>query len=99
MYKYIGVDEKSSMQVRSLNNDLPLREFPRNLKSDVKTKKIFRFCNPPSEIIADTEGMLYDYEWGSIKSYQHVQVIKLKNSAYNNGKIFLYKVNNIPNDI
>jgi len=56
MYKYIGVDEKTSVQARILNNDLSLREFPRNLKSDAKTKKIFRFCNLPHEIAADTEG-------------------------------------------
>lgn len=59
MYKYIGVDEKTSVQTRILNNDLSLREFPRNLKSDAKTKKIFRFCNLPHEIAAETEGMLY----------------------------------------
>lgn len=56
MYKYIGVDEKTSVQTRVPNNDLSLREFPRNLKSDAKTKKIFRFCNLPHEIAADTEG-------------------------------------------
>jgi len=59
MYKYIGVDEKTSVQTRILNNDLSLREFPRNLKSDAKTKKIFRFCNLPHEIAAETEGMFY----------------------------------------
>ncbi|KAG5314441.1 PXYP1 phosphatase, partial [Pseudoatta argentina] len=58
MYKYIGVDDKTSMQTRVPNNDLSLREFPRNLKSDAKTKKIFRFCNLPHEIAADTEGKL-----------------------------------------
>ncbi|XP_070168277.1 2-phosphoxylose phosphatase 1 [Polyergus mexicanus] len=58
MYKYIGVDEKTSVQTRVLNNDLSLREFPRNLKSDAKTKKIFRFCNLPHEIAAETEGKL-----------------------------------------
>ncbi|KYQ52155.1 Acid phosphatase-like protein 2 [Trachymyrmex zeteki] len=58
MYKYIGVDEKTSVQTRVPNNDLSLREFPRNLKSDAKTKKIFRFCNLPHEIAADTEGKL-----------------------------------------
>jgi len=64
MYKYIGVDEKTSVQARVLNNDLSLREFPRNLKSDAKTKKIFRFCNLPHEIAADTEGtylLLFSY--------------------------------------
>ena len=58
MYKYIGIDEKSSMQTRVLGNDISIREFPRNLKADVKTKKIFRFCNPPSEITAETEGVV-----------------------------------------
>lgn len=56
MYKYIGIDEKSSMQARVIENDISIREFPRNLKADVKTKKIFRFCNPPSEITTETEG-------------------------------------------
>ncbi|XP_014473129.1 PREDICTED: 2-phosphoxylose phosphatase 1 [Dinoponera quadriceps] len=56
MYKYIGVDEKTSVQTRVLSNDFSLREFPRNLKPDAKTKKIFRFCNLPHEIVADTEG-------------------------------------------
>ncbi|KAL0122167.1 hypothetical protein PUN28_007127 [Cardiocondyla obscurior] len=58
MYKYIGVDEKTSVQTRLPSNDLSLREFPRNLKSDAKTKKIFRFCNLPHEIATDTEGRL-----------------------------------------
>ncbi|CAL7942547.1 unnamed protein product [Xylocopa violacea] len=58
MYKYIGVDEKSSIQTRILGNDVSIREFPKNLKIDVKTKKIFRSCNPPSEITAETEGKL-----------------------------------------
>lgn len=61
MYKYIGVDERTSIQTRILNNDLSLREFPRNLKSDAKTKKIFRFCNLPHEITAEAEGMFYNY--------------------------------------
>lgn len=56
MYKYIGINEKGSMQTRVLGNDISIREFPRNLKADVKTKKIFRFCNPPEEIITETEG-------------------------------------------
>lgn len=58
MYKYIGIDEKSSMQTRVLGNDISIREFPRNLRADVKTKKIFRFCNPPNDITAETEGIL-----------------------------------------
>ena len=44
------------MQARVIENDISIREFPRNLKADVKTKKIFRFCNPPSEITTETEG-------------------------------------------
>lgn len=57
MYKYIGIDEKNSMQARVIENDISIREFPRNLKVDVKTKKIFRFCNPPNEITTETEGL------------------------------------------
>lgn len=58
MYKYIGIDEKSSMQTKSLGNELPIREYPRNFKADMRTKKIFRFCNPPNEITTETEGKL-----------------------------------------
>lgn len=58
MYKYIGIDERSSMQTRVLENDISIREFPRNLRADIKTKKIFQFCNPPNEIIAETEGTI-----------------------------------------
>ncbi|KAL2713200.1 2-phosphoxylose phosphatase 1 [Vespula squamosa] len=58
MYKYIGVDEKSSMQARTLNGDLLIREYPRNLKSDIKTKKIFRFCNSPNDIKTEVEGKI-----------------------------------------
>lgn len=65
MYKYIGIDEKSSVQARVLDNDISIREFPRNLKTDMRTKKIFQFCNPPSDITAETEGIankiLYNY--------------------------------------
>ncbi|XP_012282578.1 2-phosphoxylose phosphatase 1 [Orussus abietinus] len=56
MYKYIGVDEKSSLQGRTSGSELSIREFPRNFKPDVKTKKIFRFCNLPSDILQGTEG-------------------------------------------
>ena len=57
MYKYIGVDEKSSVQNRPSSSELSIREFPRNLKPDLKTKKIFRFCNTPSDINIGSEGM------------------------------------------
>ena len=56
MYKYIGVDEKSSMQNRPSSSELSIKEFPRNLKPDLKTKKIFRFCNTPSDITQGSEG-------------------------------------------
>lgn len=80
MYKYIGVDEKTSVQTKVLNNDLPLREFPRNLRSDAKTKKIFRFCNLPHEIAAETEGMLYDYP--ECFATKVLNVSSTKNSRY-----------------
>lgn len=70
MYKYIGVDQKTSVQTRVINNDLSLREFPRNLKPDGKTKKIFRFCNLPQEIAADTEGTSYNYRKIFINVYR-----------------------------
>ncbi|XP_046753843.1 2-phosphoxylose phosphatase 1 isoform X1 [Diprion similis] len=56
MYKYIGVDEKTYTQGRRPPSDISLREFPRNLKLDLKTKKIFRFCNSPDDINPGAEG-------------------------------------------
>lgn len=79
MYKYIGVDEKTSVQTKVSNNDLSLREFPRNLKSDAKTKKIFRFCNLPHEIAADTEGRLMQLFINSrMKGVCGVSSVKIK---------------------
>lgn len=56
MYKYIGVDENSSIQSRPSSSELSIKEFPRNFKVDLKTKKIFRFCNTPNDIIQGNEG-------------------------------------------
>lgn len=70
MYKYIGVDEKTSVQTRVPSSDLSLREFPRNLKSDAKTKKIFRFCNLPHEIAADTEGTTLRLSYFCVKRHR-----------------------------
>ncbi|XP_012253154.2 2-phosphoxylose phosphatase 1 [Athalia rosae] len=56
MYKYIGIEEKTSSPGRRPASEISLREFPRNLKLDPKTKKIFRFCNPPDDISPGAEG-------------------------------------------
>lgn len=38
------------------SNDNPIRNFPRNLRPDTKTKRIFKFCNHPDEIVIGSEG-------------------------------------------
>lgn len=62
MYKYIGVDEKSSIQNRPSSSELSIKEFPRNFKVDLKTKKIFRFCNTPNDITQGSEGKKIIYK-------------------------------------
>lgn len=56
MYKYIGGDEKSSLQSKPLGSDLPIREFARHLKPDVKNRRIFKLCNSPDDINTGAEG-------------------------------------------
>ncbi|KAK0179012.1 hypothetical protein PV327_007839 [Microctonus hyperodae] len=58
MYKYIGGDEKSSLQGKPLGGDLPIREFARHLKPDVKNRRIFKLCNSPDDINTGAEGKI-----------------------------------------
>jgi hypothetical protein len=55
MYKYIG-NEESISALKHTNNDIPIRSFSKNLKPDIKTKRIFKLCNPPEEIAIGNEG-------------------------------------------
>ncbi|XP_015113288.1 2-phosphoxylose phosphatase 1 [Diachasma alloeum] len=57
MYKYIGTDEKSSLQSKQ-SSDLPIREFARHLKPDVKNKRIFKLCNSVDDINIGAEGKI-----------------------------------------
>ncbi|XP_024944171.1 2-phosphoxylose phosphatase 1 isoform X2 [Cephus cinctus] len=89
MYKYIGVDDKSATQGRPPGSELSIREFPRNLKPDVKTKRIFRFCNSPSNILPGTEadgnitltGILIFVRHGDRGPLAHVRNISTINCA------------------
>ena len=56
MYKYIGVDEKTSMPARPHGSELSIKEFPRRIKPDLKNRRIFRLCNLPSDITEGSEG-------------------------------------------
>lgn len=56
MYKYIGNNEKSSIQSKPLSSDVPVREFARHFKPDIKNKRIFKLCNPPDDIKIGSEG-------------------------------------------
>lgn len=58
MYKYMGVDENNSYQVKPISSDRPIREFSRHFKPDIKTKKIFKLCNPPDDINPGVEGII-----------------------------------------
>jgi hypothetical protein len=55
MYKYIG-NEDSMSALKHTDNDNPLRSFSKNLKPDIKTRRIFKLCNPPEEITIGNEG-------------------------------------------
>ncbi|XP_034949316.1 2-phosphoxylose phosphatase 1 [Chelonus insularis] len=57
MYKYIGGNEKSSLQGKP-PSDLPIREFARHLKLDIKNRKIFKLCNSPDDIKTGAEGKI-----------------------------------------
>lgn len=54
MYKYIG-NEDSISALKHTNNDTPMRSFSKNLKPDIKTRRIFKMCNPPEDITIGNE--------------------------------------------
>ncbi|XP_008556406.1 2-phosphoxylose phosphatase 1 [Microplitis demolitor] len=58
MYKYIGNNENSSVQSKPLSSDVPVREFARHFKPDIKNKRIFKLCNPPEDIRSGAEGKI-----------------------------------------
>jgi hypothetical protein len=55
MYRYIG-KEGNLITTKYPSDDSEIRNIPKNLKSDAKTKRIFKFCNYPEEISIRTEG-------------------------------------------
>jgi hypothetical protein len=55
MYKYIG-NEDSISALKHTNSDTPMRSFSKNLKPDIKTRRIFKMCNPPEDITIGNEG-------------------------------------------
>ncbi|XP_067010672.1 2-phosphoxylose phosphatase 1 [Anabrus simplex] len=57
MYKYIGIEEPGSA-LKHAANEVPMRKFNRNIKPDIKMRRIFRLCNPPEEIGIGNEGQV-----------------------------------------
>lgn len=55
MYKYIG-NEDGISALKHTDNDILMRSFSKNLKPDIKTRRIFKLCNPPEEIAIGNEG-------------------------------------------
>lgn len=66
MYKYIG-NEDSISALKHTNNDIPIRSFSKNFKPDIKTRRIFKLCNPPEEIIIGHEGKYDSSKYHSSK--------------------------------
>ncbi|PNF23838.1 hypothetical protein B7P43_G13724 [Cryptotermes secundus] len=58
MYKYIG-NEDGISALKHTDNDIPMRSFSKNLKPDIKTRRIFKLCNPPEEIAIGNEGLVH----------------------------------------
>jgi len=54
MYKYIGSDNRAAA-FKHLANEV-IRGFPKDLKPDIKTRRIFKLCNPPEDILLGSEG-------------------------------------------
>lgn len=54
MYKYIGVEDRT--RLNSLPEDLVL-DYPRDAKNDIKLRRIYKVCNPPSQITRGSEGL------------------------------------------
>ncbi|XP_043270434.1 2-phosphoxylose phosphatase 1 [Venturia canescens] len=58
MYKYIGDEETNSMPGKPLGSVLPIREFPRQMKRDVRNQRVFKFCHSPEDIPVGSEGKI-----------------------------------------
>ncbi|GLH03316.1 Uncharacterized protein GBIM_09240 [Gryllus bimaculatus] len=58
MYKYIG-NEDGTSTLKHTGNEMPNRNFPKNLKPDIKMRRIFKLCNPPEEISLGSEGQIH----------------------------------------
>ena len=55
MYKYIG-NEDGAQGYKHSSNDILVRGFPKDLKPEIKGRRIYRLCNPPEDINLGTEG-------------------------------------------
>lgn len=53
MYKYIAIDDGSTLN--HIGNDI-LDIYPKNAIYDIKMRRIFKVCNPPSQITVGSEG-------------------------------------------
>lgn len=56
MYKYIGTEDGAQGYKHS-SNDIFVRGFPKDLKPEIKGRRIYRLCNPPEDINLGSEGM------------------------------------------
>lgn len=56
MYKYIGAEDEA--QGFKHSNDILVRGFPKDLKPEIKGRRIYRLCNPPEDINLGSEGIL-----------------------------------------
>lgn len=55
MYKYIGTEDGAQGYKHS-TNDIFVRGFPKDLKPEIKGRRIYRLCNPPEDINLGSEG-------------------------------------------
>lgn len=55
MYKYIGTEDGTQGYKHS-SNDILVRGFPKDLKPEIKGRRIYRLCNPPEDINLGSEG-------------------------------------------
>ncbi|KAE8749797.1 hypothetical protein FOCC_FOCC003535 [Frankliniella occidentalis] len=56
MYKYIGTEDAAQGYKHS-SNDIFVRGFPKDLKPEIKGRRIYRLCNPPEDINLGSEGI------------------------------------------
>ncbi|KAK3929270.1 2-phosphoxylose phosphatase 1 [Frankliniella fusca] len=59
MYKYIGTEDGAQGYKHS-SNDIFVRGFPKDLKPEIKGRRIYRLCNPPEDINLGSEGQVDD---------------------------------------